>query len=60
VIAFFRELLGTGEVWGITVFGDWWTNWSIMIMPPGAFFMLAILIWIVKGVIIKEGEEAAK
>jgi len=60
VIAFFRELLGTGEVWGITVFGDWWTNWSIMIMPPGAFFMLAIFIWIVKGVLMRESEEAAK
>jgi Na+-transporting NADH:ubiquinone oxidoreductase subunit D len=60
VIAFFRELLGTGEVWGITVLGDWWTNWSIMIMPPGAFFMLALFIWIVKGVLIKETEEAVK
>ncbi len=59
VIAFFRELLGTGEVWGITILGDWWTNWSIMIMPPGAFFMLAIFVWIVKGLIIKETEEAA-
>jgi len=59
IIAFFRELLGTGEVWGITVLGDWWTNWSIMIMPPGAFFMLAIFIWIVKGVILRE-KEAAK
>jgi len=60
VIAFFRELLGTGEVWGITILGDWWTNWSIMIMPPGAFFMLAIFVWIVKGVLIKETEEAVK
>lgn len=56
VIAFFRELLGTGAVWGIPVLGDWWTNWSIMVMPPGAFFMLAIFIWIVKGAIIKEDE----
>ena len=48
-IAFFRELLGSGTIWGISVFGDWWTNWAIMIMPPGAFFMLAIFIWIVKG-----------
>lgn len=60
VIAFFRELLGTGEIWGMTVLGDWWTNWSIMIMPPGAFFMLAIFVWFVKGVLIKESEEAAK
>ncbi len=60
VIAFFRELLGTGELWGITVLGDWWTNWSIMVMPPGAFFMLAIFVWVVKGLILKEEEEAAK
>ena len=59
VIAFFRELMGTGELWGITILGDWWTNWAIMVMPPGAFFMLAIFVWVVKGVIMKE-EEAAK
>ncbi len=49
IIAFFRELLGSGTILGISVFGSWWTNWAIMIMPPGAFFMLAIFIWIVKG-----------
>lgn len=48
-IAFFRELLGSGSLWGIEVFGDWWTNWAIMVMASGAFFMLAIFIWIVKG-----------
>lgn len=54
VIAFFRELLGSGTIWGFQVLGDWWTNWSIMIMPPGAFFMLAIFIWIIKGAVLKE------
>lgn len=57
VIAFFRELLGSGTIWGFSVFGDWWTNWAIMIMPPGAFFMLALFIWVVKGLIIKPEEE---
>jgi len=56
IIAFFRELVGSGSIWGIRVLGDWWTNWSIMIMPPGAFFMLAIFIWIIKGVVLKEEE----
>jgi len=56
-VAVFRELLGAGTFWGIQVFGDWWTNWSIMIMPPGAFFMLAVFIWVVKGVFIKPDEE---
>jgi Na+-transporting NADH:ubiquinone oxidoreductase subunit D len=60
IVAFFRELLGTGSLWNIQIFGSWWTNWSIMIMPPGAFFMLAIFVWIVKGVIIPEEAEAKK
>lgn len=45
VIAFFRELLGFGSLFGIQIFGDWWVNWTLMIMPPGAFFMLGIVIW---------------
>jgi Na+-transporting NADH:ubiquinone oxidoreductase subunit D len=57
IVAFFRELLGAGTIWGFQVFGDWWTNWAIMIMPPGAFFMLAIFIWVVKGVFMKPEEE---
>jgi Na+-transporting NADH:ubiquinone oxidoreductase subunit D len=58
IIAFFRELLGSGSLWGVPVFGDWWTNWSIMIMPPGAFFMLAIFIWVVRGALLKPEEES--
>lgn len=49
IIAVIREILGSGSIWGIQVLGDWWTNWSIMVMAPGAFFVLAIFIWIVKG-----------
>ncbi|MFA5570073.1 MAG: NADH:ubiquinone reductase (Na(+)-transporting) subunit D [Sphaerochaetaceae bacterium] len=54
IIAFFRELLGTGTLWGYQVLGSWWTSWAIMIMPPGGFFMLAIFIWIVRENFIKE------
>ena len=56
-VAIFRELLGTGELWGITIFGDWWTNWAIMVMPPGAFFMLALFVWLIKGVLVPAEEE---
>jgi len=49
VIAVVRELLGSGSIWGYMILGESWTNWSIMVMAPGAFFMLAIFIWIVKG-----------
>ena len=53
-IAFFREILGFGTIFGYTVMGDGWTNWTIMIMPPGAFFMLAIVIWIARSLQDKE------
>jgi Na+-transporting NADH:ubiquinone oxidoreductase subunit D len=54
IIAFFRELLGTGTLWGYQILGSWWTSWAIMIMPPGGFFMLAIFIWIVRETVFKE------
>ncbi|MBL7077687.1 MAG: NADH:ubiquinone reductase (Na(+)-transporting) subunit D [Kiritimatiellae bacterium] len=53
VIAVFRELLGAGSIWGVQLLGEWWENWAIMVMAPGAFFMMALFIWIVKGLIIK-------
>lgn len=46
IIAFIRELMGFGTIFGFQVLGEWWTPWSIMIMPPSAFFILGIIIWI--------------
>jgi Na+-transporting NADH:ubiquinone oxidoreductase subunit D len=57
VIAFFREILGSGSLWDVPVLGDWWVNWSIMVMAPGAFFMLALFIWVVKGHLLGAGEK---
>lgn len=56
IIAFVRELLGFGSVFGINILGESWVSWTLMIMPPGAFFMLAIVIWISKN-IFKEKPE---
>ncbi len=47
VISLVRELFGFGSIFGFQILGDWWTNWSIMVMAPSAFFLLAILIWII-------------
>lgn len=58
IIAFVRELLGFGTVFGIQVLGDWWTPWTVMIMPPGAFFILAIVIWVARSK--DEDEEKGK
>lgn len=54
IIAVIRELMGSGTLMGIRILGPWWTNWSIMVMAPSAFFLLGVLIWIVRGKILKE------
>ena len=53
-IAVFREVMSAGTLWGYHVMGAGWVNWSIMAMAPGAFFVLAVFIWIVRGTILKE------
>lgn len=57
VIAFFRELLGFGTLFGIQILGDGWVKWTLMIMPPGAFFMLGIVIWATSNLFPKEEQE---
>lgn len=60
-IAFVRELLGFGTLlkntawevrlltaWEPGVTETWWRNWTIMVVPPGAFFVLAIAVWIAR------------
>jgi Na+-transporting NADH:ubiquinone oxidoreductase subunit D len=53
IIAIFRELLGMGTLLGFSVpyfSGPYWDKWIIMVMPPGAFFMLAIVTWIFRSI----------
>ena len=42
-----RELLGAGSIFNIQIMGDWFNPWMVMILPPGAFFTLGILIALV-------------
>jgi Na+-transporting NADH:ubiquinone oxidoreductase subunit NqrD len=49
LISVFRELTGMGTLLGYAMpyfSGPYWDKWTIMVMPPGAFFMLAVVIWI--------------
>ncbi len=48
LIALVREPLGFGTLFGMDLPGVdlWWHQWTIMVMPPGAFFMLALVAWI--------------
>lgn len=50
LIATIREIMGFGTFFGITVLGDWWTQWVIMVMAPGAFFVLGLYIWFLRSI----------
>ncbi len=53
IIATFREVLGMGTFLGAAVpyfSGPHWDKWTIMVMPPGAFFMLAIVTWFFRSI----------
>ena len=58
IIGFFRELLGTGQVMGYELLnGDWYTPNQLMILAPGAFFALGIVIAVFNAVKGPEPEE---
>ena len=44
VLGIIREILGSGSIFGLSVMGDWFTPWMVMILPPGAFLTLGLLI----------------
>ncbi len=56
VISVLREMLGMGTILGIEIpyFATTWDKWTIMVMPPGAFFTLACMIWICRSLRPKE------
>lgn len=57
-IAIVRESMGFGTLLGIALPARelWWHQWTIMVMPPGAFFMLALVAWFGNAVILKKEE----
>jgi Na+-transporting NADH:ubiquinone oxidoreductase subunit D len=53
IIATFRELFGMGTLLGLPMpffSGPYWDPWIIMVMPPGAFFMLALVVWVFRSI----------
>jgi Na+-translocating ferredoxin:NAD+ oxidoreductase subunit E len=47
-IATVREILGSGTWFGLTVLPSVWPTWGIMILPPGAFLVLGLLLGLVE------------
>lgn len=55
IVGFFRELLGSGTLWGIQVVPDSWyeagyVNNGLMILPPMALILVACIIWVQRAV----------
>lgn len=53
-----REILAFGTLLGFTVVGEGWVNWTVMAMAPGAFFVMALYMWIMR-TIAKLDQEGA-
>jgi len=60
LIALIREALGFGTIFGYNVNLLGLDTWTIMVMPPSAFFLIGILIWLVSNVQEKKKNPAGK
>tara|TARA_B100001996_G_scaffold373813_1_gene351696 strand:- start:766 stop:1392 length:627 start_codon:yes stop_codon:yes gene_type:complete len=50
-VAFFRELLGSGTVYGYSIIPDilydaGYQNMGLMVLSPGAFIILGLIVWV--------------
>ncbi|CAM3575883.1 NADH:ubiquinone reductase (Na(+)-transporting) subunit D [Vibrio aquimaris] len=62
-VGFFRELLGSGKLFGIEVLplvsnGGWYQPNGLMLLAPSAFFLIGFLIWAIR--ILKPEQVEAK
>ncbi len=53
VVGFFRELFGSGKLLGFSVMplvseGGWYQPNGLMVLAPGAFFLIGIFIWVLR------------
>lgn len=56
-IASVREILGTGMFFGLRVLPEIWPDWVIMVLPPGAFLTLGLLLGTVNWIDAKKSEK---
>ena len=53
VVAFFRELFGAGSLMGyqilpLTTEGGWYQSNGLLLLPPSAFFIIGLMIWVIR------------
>jgi Na+-transporting NADH:ubiquinone oxidoreductase subunit D len=62
VVAFFRELIGAGKLFGMTILplqtqGGWYVPNGLFRLAPGAFLLIGLIIWAIKTWKPELGEE---
>ena len=60
IISLIREVLGFGSVFGININLVGFETWTIMIMPPAAFFIIGSMIWFISARAAKKAAAKAK
>ncbi len=60
IVSFIREVLGFGTIFGMNINFIGFETWTIMIMPPAAFFIIGGLIWFLGARAAKKSAQAAK
>ena len=53
IVGFFRELFGTGKLYGVTILdptteGGWYQPNGLMVLSPAAFFLIGLFIWVLR------------
>ncbi|MBC8328408.1 MAG: NADH:ubiquinone reductase (Na(+)-transporting) subunit D [Planctomycetes bacterium] len=51
LVALFRELFGSGKILGMTIMettnnGGWYQANGLLVLSPGAFFLIGLIIWV--------------
>jgi len=59
-ISFIREILGFGSVFGISIIPETFKRWTLMVMPPSAFFILALIMWVFNNNRLKKQREGVE
>lgn len=62
-VGFFRELFGNGSLFGIEILaldrnGGWYAANGMMLLPPSAFFLIGMIIWVIRSFYPDQIEEA--
>jgi len=60
-LATVREIFGSGTWFGLRIIPEAiWPNWGIMVLPPGAFLTLGLLLGLAEWIVMKRAEAVKK